>query len=123
MGRQLHGLARRINGARCHGGAGPCARLDRGPATATNARDTGKGVAAVNEHRTGRRTRITLDSQLVTYWDREAARLDALAGKARFGWIARRYRRKAELARTQAERSRGREAARGEAPAAPGEIA
>ena len=42
-----------------------------------------------------RRTRETLDAQLVGYWDREAARLDALAERARFGWIARRYRRKA----------------------------
>ncbi|WP_425324699.1 hypothetical protein [Methylobacterium soli] len=95
-------------------------RLDRGPVAVANARaigrDIGKGVAAVNEPRTGRRARITLDSQLVTYWDREAARLDALAGKARFGWIARRYRRKADVARAQAERSRAREAARGAAP-------
>ncbi|GEP06873.1 hypothetical protein [Methylobacterium oxalidis] len=62
-----------------------------------------------------RRTRETLDAQLVGYWDREAARLDALAERARFGWIARRYRRKAAQARVQAERSRIREAARGNA--------
>lgn len=61
-----------------------------------------------------RRPRITLDGQLVTYWDREAERLDALAASARWGWIARRYVRKAERARALAERSRTRETARGE---------
>ncbi|MGU3539577.1 hypothetical protein [Methylobacterium sp. A54F] len=60
----------------------------------------------------GRRPRLTLDGQLVGYWDREAARLDALAAAARFGWQARRYARKAAEARAQAERSRVREAAR-----------
>lgn len=65
----------------------------------------------------GRRPRVTLDGQLVGYWDREAARLDALAAQARFGWIGRRYARKAEHARAQAERSRSREAARGAPPA------
>ncbi len=65
----------------------------------------------------GRRPRITLDGQLVGYWEREAARLDALAAEARFGWQQRRYLRKAEQARAQAERSRAREAARGNAPA------
>ncbi|WP_430912311.1 hypothetical protein [Methylobacterium sp. sgz302541] len=63
-----------------------------------------------------RRPRITLDGQLVGYWDREAARLDALAAQARFGWVGRRYARKAGQARAQAERSRAREAARGIAP-------
>lgn len=61
----------------------------------------------------GRRARITLDGQLVGYWEREAARLDALAAGARFGWLRRRYQRKAAQARAQAERSRAREAARG----------
>ncbi len=65
----------------------------------------------------GRRTRITLDGQLVGYWEREAARLDGLAAEARFGWQRRRYLRKAAQARAQAERSRAREAARGNAPA------
>lgn len=66
----------------------------------------------------GRGTRITLDGQLIGYWEREAARLDALAAQARFGWQRRRYLRKAAQARSQAERSRAREAARGNAPAA-----
>ncbi|GJD80075.1 hypothetical protein GCM10007886_03450 [Methylobacterium gregans] len=65
----------------------------------------------------GRRTRITLDGQLVGYWEREAARLDALAAEARFGWQRRRYLRKAAQARVQAERSRARERARGNEPA------
>ncbi|MDR7038438.1 MULTISPECIES: hypothetical protein [Methylobacterium] len=65
-----------------------------------------------------RRIRQTLDAQLVGYWDREAARLDALAEQARFGWMARRYRRKAVQARAQADRSRVREAARGGGDAA-----
>ncbi|KAB1074282.1 hypothetical protein [Methylobacterium planeticum] len=77
----------------------------------------------MDERPTGRRARVTLDAQLVTYWDREAARLDALAAKARFGWIARRYRRKAEQARAQAARSRAREAARGAPTALPDETA
>ncbi|GJD90255.1 MULTISPECIES: hypothetical protein [Methylobacterium] len=64
----------------------------------------------------GRRPRITLDGQLVGYWEREAARLDALAAEARFGWQRRRYLRKAEQARAQAGRSRAREVARGNAP-------
>lgn len=55
----------------------------------------------------------TLDSQLVAFWTREAARLDALALGARFGWQRRRLARKADLARAQAERSLAREAARG----------
>ncbi|AWN43846.1 hypothetical protein [Methylobacterium durans] len=67
----------------------------------------------MQDARNRRRIRQTLDAQLVGYWDREAARLDALAEQARFGWMARRYRRKAVQARAQAERSRVREAARG----------
>lgn len=64
----------------------------------------------------------TLDGQLVGYWEREAARLDALAAEARFGWQRRRYLRKAAQARAQAERSRARETARGTvADAAPPE--
>lgn len=62
------------------------------------------------------RRRVTLDAQLLTYWEREAARLDALAAAARFGWIARGYARKAERARAQAARSAEREAVRGRAP-------
>ena len=61
----------------------------------------------------GRKPRITLDGQLITYWDREAARLDALAKNATFGWMARGYARKAERARAMAEKSRTREIARG----------
>lgn len=60
--------------------------------------------------------RITLDGQLAAYWAREAARLDALAASARFGWQARRYRRKAQAARAQGARSEARQA--GHAPAA-----
>lgn len=66
-----------------------------------------------------RRPRITLDGQLVGYWEREAARLDLLAAKAQFGWIARRYARKAEKARAKAAFSRAREEARGAPPADP----
>lgn len=62
--------------------------------------------------RKSRRLRVTLDGQLVDYWSREAARLDMLASEARFGWQKRRLTRKAERARAQAERSRGREAGR-----------
>jgi hypothetical protein len=63
-------------------------------------------------------TRTTLDSQLVAFWLREAARLDDLAARARFGWQRRRLGRKAEQARSQAERSRLREAQRGAGSAA-----
>lgn len=59
-----------------------------------------------------RRPRITLDGQLVSYWEREALRLDALAARARWGWVARGYARKAARARAQGERSRAREVAR-----------
>ncbi|SFG63074.1 hypothetical protein [Methylobacterium gossipiicola] len=62
------------------------------------------------------RRRVTLDAQLLTYWEREATRLEALAAAARFGWVARGYARKAERARAQAARSAEREAARGQAP-------
>lgn len=58
------------------------------------------------------RLRVTLDGQLVDYWSREAARLDALAAKARFGWQRRSLERKAERARVMAARSRSRDAAR-----------
>ncbi|MCJ2083198.1 hypothetical protein [Methylobacterium sp. J-090] len=56
--------------------------------------------------------RTTLDAQLLTYWEREARRLEALAAGASWGWVARRYARKAERARAQAARSAAREAAR-----------
>ncbi|WP_443136633.1 hypothetical protein [Methylobacterium sp. Leaf399] len=56
--------------------------------------------------------RVTLDGQLLSYWEREALRLDQLAAKASWGWIARGYARKAARARAQAERSRAREAER-----------
>lgn len=58
------------------------------------------------------RSRITLDSQLMTYWEREAHRLDALAARSSWAWMARRYARKADRARAQAMRSRDREIAR-----------
>jgi len=58
--------------------------------------------------------RITLDGQLLGYWEREAARLEALAAATRFVWQRRRYLRKAETARSKAELSRRREAARGD---------
>lgn len=64
------------------------------------------------------RRRITLDSQLMSYWDREAQRLDVMAANARWGWMARSYARKAERARAQSARSAMREADRG-AGAAP----
>jgi hypothetical protein len=57
--------------------------------------------------------RITLDGQLLGYWEREAARLDTLAASARFAWQRRRYLRKAEAARAKADLSRRREADRG----------
>ncbi|GJE10426.1 hypothetical protein FOHLNKBM_1460 [Methylobacterium longum] len=58
--------------------------------------------------------RVTLDGQLLGYWEREAARLDALATGSRFAWQRRRYLRKAEVARAKAELSRQREATRGQ---------
>ena len=61
--------------------------------------------------------RVTLDGQLVGYWEREAARLDALAAGASFRWMARSLARKAERARAMAARSRAREVARGNLPA------
>ncbi len=60
--------------------------------------------------------RVTLDSQLLTYWEREASRLDALAAATPWGWIARGYARKAERARMMAARSADRETARGQPP-------
>ena len=60
----------------------------------------------------GRTGRVTLDGQLVGYWDREAARLDAIAATMRFAWQRRRTMRKAADARAKAEQSRQREAAR-----------
>jgi hypothetical protein len=65
------------------------------------------------------RRRVTLDSQLMSYWEREARRLDVMAANARWGWMARTYARKAERARTQGARSAAREAER-RAGAAPG---
>lgn len=56
--------------------------------------------------------RITLDGQLIEYWEREAKRLDGLAQNALFRWVARGYARRAERARGLAERSRAREEAR-----------
>lgn len=64
----------------------------------------------------GRGQRITLDGQLVGYWAREAARLDALAAGARFGWQRRRYARKAADARARGRRFAAREADRGGQP-------
>jgi hypothetical protein len=60
----------------------------------------------------GRPRRITLDGQLVGYWEREAARLEALAAAAPLAWQRRRYLRKAEAARARAQPSAAREAAR-----------
>lgn len=57
--------------------------------------------------------RVTLDGQLIDYWEREARRLEALAQRATFGWISRSYARKAERARANAARSRDKEIARG----------
>lgn len=67
------------------------------------------------------RRRITLDTQLMSYWEREAHRLDALAAGSRWGWVARRYARKAEHARAQADRSRTRESGRSTPGIAAGE--
>lgn len=65
------------------------------------------------ETRPGRhRRRITLDSQLVSYWEREVQRLDALAAGSSWAWLARRYARRATEARAKARRSQEREAAR-----------
>ncbi|ACL57620.1 hypothetical protein [Methylobacterium nodulans] len=54
----------------------------------------------------------TLDAELVAWWECEAARLEALAASARFGFLQRRYTRKAAEARARAQLSRVREAAR-----------
>lgn len=67
-----------------------------------------------------KRPRITLDGQLVTFWDREAARLTALAEATRWRWLARGYARKAERARAKAEVSRIREVSRDASGASPG---
>ncbi|MCJ2139805.1 hypothetical protein [Methylobacterium sp. E-066] len=64
--------------------------------------------------RPSRTPRITLDGQLVGYWDREAARLEAIAATTRFAWQKRRLLRKAAEARAKAERSRRRETERGQ---------
>lgn len=66
--------------------------------------------------RPSQRQRITLDGQFVGYWAREAARLDALAAGARFGWQRRRFARKAADARERGQRFAASEAARGAAP-------
>ncbi|MCJ2116102.1 hypothetical protein MKK65_05780 [Methylobacterium sp. J-001] len=65
--------------------------------------------------RTSRTRRITLDGQLVGYWDREAARLATMAAASRFAWQKRRLSRKAAEAQAKADRSRQREADRGQA--------
>ena len=62
---------------------------------------------------TGRPGRVTLDGQLLGYWEREAVRLESLASAARFAWQRRRYLRKATASRAKAQVSRQREAARG----------
>ena len=58
--------------------------------------------------------RVTLDQQLVAYWERQAERFDRLAAKAQWSWVARGYARKAERSRAKAEVSRLREAGRGD---------
>lgn len=65
--------------------------------------------------------RVTLDGQLLTYWEREALRLEALAKASRWSWRARGFLRKAERARQQADQFGAREAARarGEGPLEP----
>lgn len=60
----------------------------------------------------------TLDAQLIRYWEREAGRFEALAQRARFGWLGRGYARRAQRARDMAERARAKEVARGRLPAA-----
>ncbi|MGY2049855.1 hypothetical protein [Methylobacterium sp. JK268] len=54
----------------------------------------------------------TLDAELATWWSCEAERLDRLAAEARFGFMQRRYARKAAEARARAQVSQVREAAR-----------
>ncbi|WP_299653739.1 hypothetical protein [Methylobacterium sp.] len=56
--------------------------------------------------------RVTLDGQLVSYWEREAQRLEALAVGARWRWVARSLRRRAARARAQSAQFAGREQAR-----------
>ena len=62
----------------------------------------------------GRIRRVTLDGQLLGYWEREAARLETLAAAASFAWQRRRFLRKAEAARGKAAISRARDVARGQ---------
>jgi hypothetical protein len=69
----------------------------------------------------GRPRRVTLDGQLLGYWEREAARLETLAATTSFAWQRRLYLRKAESARAKAALNRQREAARGDT-AGPAEI-
>lgn len=64
--------------------------------------------------------RTTLDRQLVDYWAREAARLEALAAAARFGWQKRRFLRKVDYARAMGAQSGAREAERATASAETG---
>ncbi|WP_018261312.1 hypothetical protein [Methylobacterium sp. WSM2598] len=59
----------------------------------------------------------TLDAELVTWWECEAERLEALAASAHFGFLRRHYARKAAAARARAQVSRVREEARRGAPA------
>lgn len=72
-----------------------------------------EGITVIETASRTRRRRVTLDTQLMDYWAREANRLDALAAQARFGWQRRRFLRKAAEARAQGERSRARETERG----------
>ena len=75
---------------------------------ATTGTTTGTGKRAPHE---------TLDAQLIRYWEREAARFEALAERARFGWLGRGSARRAQRARDMAERARAKEVARGRLPA------
>lgn len=59
-----------------------------------------------------RKPPVTLDSELVAYWEREASRFERLAAAASWGWVRRGYLRKADRARARAEPSRRREAQR-----------
>ncbi|MEH3146049.1 MAG: hypothetical protein PGN34_12030 [Methylobacterium frigidaeris] len=54
----------------------------------------------------------TLDAELVAWWECEAERLTALAASTNWGWLRRRYERKAANARARAQVSRIREEAR-----------
>ncbi|GJD53533.1 hypothetical protein OPKNFCMD_6310 [Methylobacterium crusticola] len=59
-------------------------------------------------------TQPTLDAELIAWWECEAARLESLAASARWGFLRRRYERKAAAARARAQVSRVREAGRRE---------